>query len=79
MKKYLETGLMIICAAAFFGFIYPELCLTTDTVKVVESNPTQENDRDPKKISNLYNDNQALTPTAIKIRFRFRDRITGLK
>jgi len=37
MKKYFETGLMVLCAAGFFGFIYPELCLTTDTVKVMET------------------------------------------
>ena len=66
MKKYIETGLMILCTAGLFGFIYPQLCLTTDTVKVIECDEVQ--DSDIKSISGIYNDRHTLTP--IRVRFR---------
>ena len=80
MKKHLETGLMIICAAAFFGFIYPELCLTPDTVKVVESPVSQEEAGGTgKKVAGIYNNSQALPALPVKIRFRIRDLVSGIK
>ena len=81
MKKYLETGLMILCAAAFFGFIYPELCLTTDTVRVIESNNPETKEIKPKEtkpeettreqIRKIYTNRS--TPPQIRIRSRIWD------
>ncbi|MCL2717713.1 MAG: hypothetical protein FWE14_02915 [Lachnospiraceae bacterium] len=74
MKKYLETGLMILCAAGFFGFIYPELCLTKDTVKVIEIEATKEECQIEKNghdlIKAIYNERLSLTPAQIRLRFR---------
>jgi hypothetical protein len=68
MKKYFETGLMVLCAAGFFGFIYPELCLTEDTVKVIQCEEAEENG--PELIKRIYNDRLSRTPAQIRFRFR---------
>jgi len=78
MKKHLETALMILCAAGFFGFIYPELCLTTDTVKVVECEETKTEEIKTEEtnrelIRKIYTDRN--TPPQI----RFRSSIWGRK
>ncbi|MCL2050327.1 MAG: hypothetical protein FWG91_01150 [Lachnospiraceae bacterium] len=77
MRKYLETGLMILCAAGFFAFIFPELCLTNDTVKVIESEKEEEND--PELIRAIYNERFALTPTQVRFRFRLLDLLEEIK
>ena len=77
MKKYFETGLMVLCAAGFFGFIYPELCLTEDTVKIVESETGD--DKDSMRVSDIYNDRYAFTKDQVRIRFRIKDIVTGNK
>ncbi|MDR2888513.1 MAG: hypothetical protein LBV33_01575 [Lachnospiraceae bacterium] len=42
MKKYLETGMMIVAICGFFGFVYPELCLIDDTYRVAEEQVSLE-------------------------------------
>ncbi|MCL2254421.1 MAG: hypothetical protein FWC09_08245 [Lachnospiraceae bacterium] len=77
MKKHLETGLMILCTAAFFGFIYPELCLTSDTVNIkIEAETANEKDPD---ITNLYINKFNIPPEQIRIRFRIRDMVNERK
>ena len=68
MKKYFEAGLMILCAAGFFGFIYPELCLTTDTVIVIENEMEDESDYD--LIRRIYDTKSTLPPPQLRFRSR---------
>ena len=75
MKKYFETGLMILCAAGFFGFIYPELCLTTDTVKVAESEVAPVTERE--LIRRIYDTRITLPPPQARLRFRLLEIAKG--
>lgn len=76
MKKYLEAFLMILCCAGFFGFIYPELCLTSDTVAITAGEAASEA---PPDISNLYNTNLIAPHEQIRFRFRIQDIINRHK
>jgi hypothetical protein len=70
IKKYFETGLFILCAAGFFGFIYPELVFIEETVVTAESGEPHEFISDSRF---------ALPPEQIRFRFRIWDTITGNK
>lgn len=34
MKKWLETGILLLAAAGFWGMVYPDLCFVQDVCKV---------------------------------------------
>lgn len=67
-QLYIRKGLLIAAAFAFFGLLYPDLCMMEDTCKVVVETANGEEEILVPKGSELYYSLLSAKPQDIKIK-----------
>ncbi|HKM33767.1 MAG TPA: hypothetical protein VJY54_03385 [Lachnospiraceae bacterium] len=74
-QLYIRKGMLIVAAFAFFGLLYPDLCMVEDTCKVVVETANGEEEVLVPKGSELYYALLSAKPQDIKLKSRLLEAI----
>ena len=79
MKKVLETAMILMGTLGFWGFVYPEFCLTEETCRVESAEEREMWEEDPDVEVKLLGTDAEQAENRIVIRSKLAEYLFSLK